>query len=118
MSNAGKPEKPAQKTTPARQAKTPAEAGTASAKPVLPAGRQSPDRQRRRRRAGASLYPRRARLEKRPWIKFAFFCGTALTPIPPGDSKNAETRYFHIYGGEVLLEDWVRQASTLPGEKM
>lgn len=56
------------------------------------------------------------------YIKLAFFRGTSLTPIPPVDSKNAETRYFHIYEKDVLdeaqLEDWVRQASTLPGERM
>jgi hypothetical protein len=56
------------------------------------------------------------------YIKLAFFRGTSLTPVPPVDSRNAETRYFHIYEGDVLdegmLAEWVRQASTLPGEKM
>src|SRR5688572_16393564 len=56
------------------------------------------------------------------YIKLAFFRGTSLTPVPPVDSKNAGTRYFHIYEREELdeaqLEDWVRQASRLPGERM
>jgi hypothetical protein len=56
------------------------------------------------------------------YIKLAFFRGTSLSPVPPVDSKNAATRYFHIYEGEALdeglLADWVRQASRLPGERM
>jgi hypothetical protein len=56
------------------------------------------------------------------YIKLAFFRGAALQPIPPGESKTAETRYFHIHENdpidEAQLADWIRQASLLPGEKM
>lgn len=56
------------------------------------------------------------------YIKLAFFRGTSLTPVPPVGSKNAETRYFHIYENDELdeaqLAVWVRQASDLPGERM
>ena len=56
------------------------------------------------------------------YIKLTFFRGTALDPVPPVASKTAETRYFHIHEGETLdealLADWIRQASTLPGERL
>ncbi|MBO9356391.1 DUF1801 domain-containing protein [Bordetella petrii] len=56
------------------------------------------------------------------YIKVAFFRGTSLRPVPPVESKTAETRYFHIHEDEPLDEarfaDWVRQASRLPGERM
>ncbi|NJD11141.1 MAG: DUF1801 domain-containing protein [Gemmatimonadetes bacterium] len=52
------------------------------------------------------------------YIKVAFFNGTALRPLPPVDSRNAGTRYFHIYEhdriDEDLLADWIRQAAALP----
>jgi len=52
------------------------------------------------------------------YLKVAFFNGTSLRPLPPVESKNEGTRYFHIYQGdpidEALLADWVRQASALP----
>ena len=177
MSNAGKPEKPVQKTTPAKQAKppaktaakkqptpAPAENGTASAKPVLlsggnpqiakgdgdapvqayiaamPGWKSDVGRRldalitrtlpgvRKAVKWNSPLYG----MEDQTWflglhcfaqyIKLAFFRGTSLNPVPPVDSKHAETRYFHIYEGEALdeglLADWVRQASRLPGERM
>lgn len=56
------------------------------------------------------------------YIKVAFFRGTSLTPVPPGESKSAETRYLNIYEEDELDEaqfiSWVKQASVLPGEKM
>lgn len=56
------------------------------------------------------------------YIKLTFFRGTALDPVPPVASKTAETRYFHVHEGEaldeVLLVGWIRQASTLPGERL
>ncbi len=56
------------------------------------------------------------------YIKLTFFRGTALDPVPPVASKTAETRYFHIHEGEALdealLSGWIRQASTLPGERL
>lgn len=56
------------------------------------------------------------------YVKVAFFKGAALSPLPPGTSKQAEVRYLDIYEGrpfdEAQFSDWVRQASALPGEKM
>ena len=56
------------------------------------------------------------------YIKVAFFRGTSLRPVPPVESKTAETRYFHLHEGEPLDEArfaaWVEQASRLPGERM
>jgi hypothetical protein len=56
------------------------------------------------------------------YIKVAFFRGTSLRPIPPGESKHKEVRYVDIHEGEPLdeaqLTDWVKQASRLPGEKL
>ena len=56
------------------------------------------------------------------YIKLAFFRGAALHPVPPGESKTPDTRYFHIHENDPLdeaqLADWIRQASQLPGERM
>jgi hypothetical protein len=53
------------------------------------------------------------------YIKVAFFRGRSLHPIPPGESKDAQTRYLDIYEDEPFDEElfasWVRQASKLPG---
>ncbi len=53
------------------------------------------------------------------YVKVAFFNGTSLRPLPPVESKNKGTRYFHIYEGdqidEKLLASWIKQASALPG---
>jgi hypothetical protein len=53
------------------------------------------------------------------YVKVAFFRGTSLRPVPPVESKNEGTRYFHIHEGDPLDEDlvagWVKQASELPG---
>ena len=55
------------------------------------------------------------------YVKVAFFRGTSLRPMPPVESKNEGTRYFHIHEGEQLDEklvaSWIRQASQLPGER-
>ena len=55
------------------------------------------------------------------YVKLTFFRGAALQPMPPGASKNAETRYLDIREDdpldETLLASWVRQASQLPGWK-
>lgn len=52
----------------------------------------------------------------------AFFRGTSLRPVPPGESKRKDTRYLNIYEEDVLDEaqfaGWVKQASQLPGEKL
>lgn len=53
------------------------------------------------------------------YIKVAFFRGASLEPLPPVESKDKNTRYFHIYEDEPLDEGlvarWVKQASELPG---
>jgi hypothetical protein len=53
------------------------------------------------------------------YVKVAFFNGTSLKPMPPVESKNAGTRYFHIHQDdpidEALLGSWLRQAAKLPG---
>jgi hypothetical protein len=56
------------------------------------------------------------------YIKVAFFRGTSLRPVPPGESKQKEVRYLHIHEDDVLDEDqfatWVKQASQLPGDHL
>jgi hypothetical protein len=56
------------------------------------------------------------------YIKVAFFRGTSLRPVPPGESKHKEVRYFDIREDDQLdeaqLAAWVKQASELPGERM
>ena len=56
------------------------------------------------------------------YIKVAFFRGTSLRPVPPGESKHKEVRYLDIREGDGLDESqftsWVKQASRLPGERM
>jgi hypothetical protein len=53
------------------------------------------------------------------YVKVAFFRGTSLRPLPPGESKDTYTRYFHIHEDdqldEALVASWIRQASELPG---
>ena len=56
------------------------------------------------------------------YVKIAFFRGSSLHPVPPGESRTKETRYLDIYEDdpidEAQLAAWVKQASELPGEKM
>jgi hypothetical protein len=56
------------------------------------------------------------------YVKVAFFRGTSLRPVPPGESKQKEVRYLDIHEDDELDEaqfaDWVDQASRLPGERM
>ena len=56
------------------------------------------------------------------YVKVAFFRGTSLRPLPPGESKSKDTRYLDIHEDdqldEVQLTAWVKQASSLPGERM
>jgi hypothetical protein len=56
------------------------------------------------------------------YVKVAFFRGTSLQPVPPGESKQKEVRYLDIHEDDPLDEaqfaDWVQQASQLPGERM
>lgn len=56
------------------------------------------------------------------YVKIAFFRGKKLDPMPPVDSKNADTRYLHVHEDEDIDEkqflDWVKQSTRFPGEKM
>ena len=56
------------------------------------------------------------------YVKVAFFRGTSLRPVPPGESKQKEVRYLDIHEEDQLDEAqfaaWVKQASQLPGERM
>ena len=56
------------------------------------------------------------------YVKVAFFRGTSLHPLPPGESKNKEVRYLDIHEDdqfdEAQLAAWVKQASELPGEDL
>jgi hypothetical protein len=56
------------------------------------------------------------------YIKLAFFRGAALRPVPPGESKHKDVRYYDVREDdrfdEVQIADWIKQASQLPGEKL
>jgi hypothetical protein len=56
------------------------------------------------------------------YVKVAFYRGTSLRPVPPGQSKQKEVRYLDIHEDDAIDEEqfaeWVRQASRLPGERM
>ncbi len=53
------------------------------------------------------------------YVKVAFYRGTSLRPVPPGESKLKDVRYLHIHEDdsldEKLMASWIRQASKLPG---
>jgi len=53
------------------------------------------------------------------YVKVAFFRGASLRPLPPGPSKDKDTRYIDIHEGDELDEaqmaSWVKQAAALPG---
>jgi hypothetical protein len=53
------------------------------------------------------------------YVKLTFFRGTSLRPLPPGISKDENTRYFDIREGDELddaqVAKWVKQAAKLPG---
>ena len=53
------------------------------------------------------------------YVKLTFFRGASLTPVPPGESKHKDVRYFDIHEDEPLdeaqLAAWIRQAAALPG---
>jgi hypothetical protein len=56
------------------------------------------------------------------FVRVTFFRGTSLRPVPPGESKSRDTRYFDIreedHFDEAQLAAWVKQASSLPGEDL
>lgn len=53
------------------------------------------------------------------YVKVTFFRGTSLEPMPPGESKTAETRYLDIredgIPDEQQLTSWIEQAAAIPG---
>jgi hypothetical protein len=53
------------------------------------------------------------------YVKVAFFRGTSLRPLPPGESKQKDVRYLDIHEDdqldEELIASWIRQSSKLPG---
>jgi hypothetical protein len=53
------------------------------------------------------------------YVKVAFFRGTSLRPVPPGESKHKEVRYLDLHEDDELdeaqLATWIRQAAALPG---
>ena len=53
------------------------------------------------------------------YVKVAFFRGTSLRPLLPGESKQKEVRYLDIHEDddldEKLMAGWIRQAAELPG---
>jgi hypothetical protein len=56
------------------------------------------------------------------YVKVAFFRGTSLRPVPPGESRQKEVRYLDIHKDgtfdEAQFAAWVKQASQLPGERL
>lgn len=56
------------------------------------------------------------------YVKVSFFRGMSLRPLPPVESKDPNTRYFHIHEDDQLDEElvasWVKQASELPGDPL
>jgi hypothetical protein len=52
------------------------------------------------------------------YVKVAFLNGAKLKPLPPGESKDKNTRYLDIREEDAIDEtrfaDWLRQAAALP----
>lgn len=52
------------------------------------------------------------------YLKLAFFRGTSLRPVPPGESKGKETRYLDVREDDAIdeaqLAKWFQQAAALP----
>ena len=55
------------------------------------------------------------------YVKVTFLNGSSLDPLPPVESRDKDTRYYHIHEDgaidEELVENWVRQAAAIPGWK-
>lgn len=53
------------------------------------------------------------------YVQLTFMCGTSLSPVPTTSSKTEGTRYLNIHEDDDLdedqIEEWIRQASRLPG---
>ena len=56
------------------------------------------------------------------YVQVQFLKGSSLDPLPPKASKHQEVRYLDIGEDDDLdderLGSWIRQAATLPGERM
>lgn len=56
------------------------------------------------------------------YVKVALLRGNDLEPRPPVESKDPNTRYFHIYEGDTLDEElwtsWIQQAASKPGHPL
>jgi hypothetical protein len=53
------------------------------------------------------------------YVKVAFFRGSSMRPLPPGESKHKDVRYLDVRQDDQLDEElvasWIRQAAALPG---
>jgi hypothetical protein len=52
------------------------------------------------------------------FVRVTYFRGAALQPLPPGPSKDKNTRYYDIREGaldDAQFTDWVKQAAAVPG---
>ena len=53
------------------------------------------------------------------YVKVTFLNGSSLDPLPPVESKDKDTRYYHIFEDgivdEELVESWIRQAAAIQG---
>jgi hypothetical protein len=55
------------------------------------------------------------------YIKVSFLRGAKLDPLPPVESKDPNTRYYHIFEtefDEASLTGWIRQAAAVPGDPL
>ena len=56
------------------------------------------------------------------YVKVTFLRGTALRPLPPGESKHEHVRYLDIPEDAELdekqLTSWLQQAAKLPGDPL
>ena len=56
------------------------------------------------------------------YVKVVFLKGSALSPLPPVESKDPNTRYLHIHEGEAIdeaqLSSWIEQLSQMPGDPL
>ena len=52
------------------------------------------------------------------YVKVTFMSGASLSPLPPGASKDPDSRWINIHEGELDEEQmatWIRQSAALPG---
>lgn len=53
------------------------------------------------------------------YVKVTFLNGSSLDPLPPVESRDKDTRYYHIHEDdqidEALVSGWIRQAAAIPG---